>query len=148
MSPDPAADGGASASHIDTEHQLQVGLVSALCDAVRTGAETAQTQQILERLAEYSEAHFTSEQLLMRLASYPEYEDHVVDHDHMTEMLRGIAAAVAEGGGALTADEAQDMLYFLSRHIATRDRRFAEYYAEWQRRAKDAGASAPPGAGQ
>lgn len=133
----PAKPDAETADASETEHQLQVGLALALCDAVRAGADSARAQQILEQLAGYSEAHFMSEQLLMRLAGYPEYDEHVVDHDHMMEVLQGIATSIAEGGGALTAGEAEDMLYFLSRHIATRDRRFAEYHAEWRRQADE-----------
>lgn len=143
MTADLSAYGAESAGTMDTEHQVQVGLVRALCDAIRTGADAGRTREILDQAVEYSAVHFMSEQLLMRLCSYPDYDDHVLDHDHMMEVLRGVAAQQGEGHGSLALNEAQDVLGFLSRHIAVRDRRFTEYYLDWTRKAADRATGAP-----
>jgi hemerythrin len=121
---------------MDTEHQVQVGLVRALCDAIRTGANPRQTREIFDQLVDHSAAHFMSEQLLMRLCSYPDYDDHVLDHDHMMEVLRSVSARQVEGQPSLALTEAEAVLGFLSRHIATRDQRFIEYYLDWTRKAR------------
>ena len=68
-----------------------------------------------------------SEELLMRLKSYDDYEDHVEDHLQMLDTLRGIAASHAAGDTALVAGRAAESLDFIGRHIATRDRRFADH---------------------
>jgi hemerythrin len=143
MNPDPSAHGTDSAGAIDSEHQVQIGLVRALCDAVRSGADAGQTRQILQQVVEYSDVHFLSEQLLMRLCSYPEYHDHVKDHADMMDQLRGVAARNSAGDSANAYVEARDVLAFLSRHIATRDRRFGDYYLDWSGRTADLGAIAP-----
>jgi hemerythrin len=143
MNAAPSSHGIESTGIIDAEHQVQIGLVRALCDAIRLGADAEQRRQILEQLIEYSAVHFMSEQLLMRLCSYPEYDDHVLDHDHMTEALQTVAAKEVAGEGDLALNEAEDMLGFLSRHIATRDLRFTEYYLDWSRRAAVPGTKAP-----
>lgn len=127
--------GTASAGAINSEHQVQVGLLRALCDAIRTGADAKRTREIFDQVVDHSAAHFMSEQLLMRLCSYPDYDDHVLDHDHMMEVLCGAAARLARGDEGLALNEAHDMLVFLSRHIATRDQRFVEYYLDWSRQA-------------
>jgi hemerythrin len=138
-----SAYGAESAGAMDAEHQVQTGLVRALCDAIRSGADAAQTREILDQAVEYSAVHFLSEQLLMRLCSYPNYDDHVLDHDHMMDALRKVA--IRQGGldGSEALNEAQDIMSFLSRHIAARDRRFTEYYLDWTRRAADPATSAP-----
>jgi hemerythrin len=141
MNADLSAYGADSAGAIDTEHEVQIGLVRALCDAIRSGADAVQMRAIFDQVVEYSAVHFMSEQLLMRLCSYPDYDDHVLDHDHMMEALRKAAVRGVDGGIALT--EAQDMLSFLSRHIAVRDRRFTEYYLDWSRRAASRATNAP-----
>jgi hemerythrin len=137
MSTDPASYGAESAAGVDAEHQVQTGLVRALCDAVRLGRDLGQVREILDQLLQYSEVHFMSEQLLMRLCSYPDYDDHVLDHDRMTEMLSAVAARHGAGEQMLALREAQDMLAFLSRHIASRDQQFTAYYLDWSRRAAD-----------
>ncbi|MCX7168499.1 MAG: hypothetical protein NTV11_19820, partial [Rhodocyclales bacterium] len=72
-------------------------------------------------------AHFMSEELLMRLKSYDDYEDHVDDHIHMLDVLREIATDHSGGNSALVSDKAAGVLKFITNHIDTRDRRFADY---------------------
>lgn len=111
----------------DREHEMQLGLLRELCRAAGADGDPAVVGEILERLIEYSEAHFASEELLMRMKSYDDYEDHVDDHAQMLDALRGIAADHARGESALVAGRAAESLDFIGRHIATRDRRFADY---------------------
>ena len=118
-----------SAANADTdrEHAVQLGLLQALCDATREGRDAASIKEILDQLFAYSEAHFMSEELLMRLKSYDDYEDHVDDHIHMLDVLREIAADHATGNSTLLSDKAAGVLKFITNHIDTRDRRFAGY---------------------
>ena len=118
-----------AASNADTEreHEMQLGLLRELCKAAGANGGPAVVGEILERLIDYSEAHFMSEELLMRLKSYDDYEDHVEDHAQMLDTLRGIAADHASGDSALIAGHASELLAFISKHIAIRDRRFADY---------------------
>lgn len=118
-----------SAANAETEreHEVQLELLRELCKAGGGSGDPAVVGEILDRLISYSEAHFMSEELLMRLKSYDDYEEHVEDHMQMLDTLRGIAASHATGDGALIAGRAAETLDFISRHIATRDRRFAHY---------------------
>jgi hemerythrin len=117
----------ASNAETDREHQVQLDLLQALCSAVREQRDPASVTQLLEQLIAYSEAHFMSEELLMRLKSYDDYEDHVDDHIQMLDALRNIAADHAGGRSALVEGKAEQVLGFIGQHIATRDRRFADF---------------------
>lgn len=117
----------AANAETDREHAVQLGLLRALCKAAGENRDADTVAEILDRLISYSEAHFASEELLMRLKSYDDYEDHVEDHAQMMDSLRSIAASHAGGDPALIAGRATDLLGFIGNHIATRDRRFADY---------------------
>lgn len=117
----------ASNADTDREHEVQLGLLRALCKAAGDNRDAAAIGEILDQLIAYSEAHFASEELLMRLKSYDDYEDHVEDHAQMMDTLRGIAASHAEGDPSLIAGRATELLDFIGNHIATRDRRFSAY---------------------
>ena len=80
----------------DREHQVQLGLLHALCDAVRDQQDAASITSLLDQLMTYCEAHFMSEELLMRQKSYDDYEDHVDDHVHMLDVLQEMAASHAQ----------------------------------------------------
>lgn len=117
----------ASNVQTDNEHQVQLGLLQALCTAARENRDAAAVAEVLEQLMAYSEAHFTSEELLMRMKSYDDYEDHLSDHSHMLEVLLEIAADHAAGNSVLVAGKTEAVLAFIGHHIDTRDRRFADY---------------------
>ena len=116
----------------DLEHEVQLGLLQALCQAAQEQLDASAVGEILGQLSAYSEAHFMSEELLMRLKSYDDYEDHVDDHQQMLEALSAIAADHAAGHSSLVAAQAQHTLAFIGQHIATRDRRFAAFIRSGQ----------------
>lgn len=117
---------------IDAEHHIQLGLIQALCDAVSDDADAWLVQQILDRLTAYSDVHFMSEQLLMRLSSYPDYDTHILDHDELIERLETAKRQYGDAGErTLTLPEAKAILVFLAEHISTQDRRFTDYYRKW-----------------
>lgn len=116
----------ASNSQTDREHEVQLDLLQALCAAAGKQQDPASLGAILDQLIAYSEAHFASEEILMRMKSYDDYEDHVEEHNRMLETLQEIAADHAAGKSALVAGKAEQVLGFISNHIATRDRRLAD----------------------
>ena len=109
----------------DHEHGVQLDLLRELCKTAEKG-DSAAVGELLQRLTDFCEAHFASEELLMRMKSYDDYEEHVEDHTQMLDALSDISASHRKGDRALISGRAHEMLEFLSRHIATRDRRFAD----------------------
>jgi hemerythrin-like metal-binding protein len=111
----------------DHEHQVQLELLSKLCKAVDSGESLAAVNQLLGELMAYSEVHFASEELLMRMKSYDDFEAHQEDHFHMLEVLRHISEQATAGQPSLVAGKVREALGFLEQHIATRDERLADY---------------------
>ena len=116
-------------SNIDKEHHVQLGMLKALCDAVEAGEAAEKIHEILDQLIAYSELHFTSEELLMRLYAYPDYDDHVLDHEAMTERLQQIMQRYSEGQNSMAMQTANEMREFLLGHINSRDQALSEFLA-------------------
>lgn len=110
---------------IDREHQVQVRLMQALAAAIEQGGDTA---AMLDQLSEYSRAHFLSEELLMRLYAYPDYDDHVLDHERMTEWLDEIAARQADRQAM--AHAVSELTALFLRHIGSRDKRLHDFLGD------------------
>lgn len=111
----------------DREHAQQLQLLQALSEAVEDQASAAEVGRKLEELISFSEAHFMSEELLMRMKSYDEYEDHQDDHVNMLASMQFMVVAHQAGHTALIPGKVHDVLNFISQHIATRDKRLADY---------------------
>jgi hemerythrin len=116
----------ASNAATDREHEVQLGLLQALCSASRENRDAATVAEILAQLIAYSEAHFMSEELLMRLNSHDDYEDHADAHLRILEVLQMLADDHTAGGMPLLAGKVEAARDIVEEHIATRDRRLAE----------------------
>ncbi|MGF1641341.1 MAG: bacteriohemerythrin [Rhodospirillales bacterium] len=110
---------------VDGEHRLQLGLLVALRDALGAAQAAAEIDEILDRLTDFSKVHFVSEELLMRLYQYPDYEAHVADHERMVEELD----ALRRGGDGLTVEALDTLKTSLVGHIARADRTLHDYLA-------------------
>ncbi|MDG4551320.1 MAG: hemerythrin family protein [Candidatus Contendobacter sp.] len=134
MNPSLDPHGDELTAIVDAEHHVQVSLAQALRDTVQAGKDAALTGKILEQLTAYSDVHFMSEQLLMRMSGYPDYEDHVLDHERMMERLEEARNRHDTETEPVTLAEAESLLALLARHIGAQDRAFADYYRAWARR--------------
>jgi hemerythrin-like metal-binding protein len=105
-------------------------LVRALKEALGNGEDRLKTASLLRQLLAYSDAHFLSEQLLMRLYAYPAYEDHVQEHDRLVEELRTMAASWERGEGEAAGNLLQRVEEWLLVHMTTTDTVLAAYLAE------------------
>lgn len=119
---------------IDQEHHVQLELLETLRKAVRGNRPATEIGDLLGQLLDYSNAHFLSEKLLMRLHAYPEYEAHVQEHDQATERMERLQDSILAG----QADHAQDAMDTLHDellvHIRRRDTELGRFLAEKQRR--------------
>ncbi len=117
----------AAQAGMDREHEVQLSLLRTLCEAVREQRNTVEVAQLLEQFSAYCEAHFVSEELIMRQNSFDEYEDHADDHCHMMDLLRVIAIDNAIGKSSEMNAVTDEALAFIQNHIRTRDKRFADF---------------------
>ena len=104
------------ATGVKREHQVQIRLMQARAAVVAQGGNVAQT---LAQLSEYSRAHFLSEELLMRLYDYPDYDTHVFDHERMVAWLDALEAK--KDDLAAMSRGVQELSAIFMRHIGNCD---------------------------
>lgn len=112
---------------IDTEHDLQMQLLDSLTRTLEQGADFASIKHVLEQFIEFSDMHFLSEQLVMRLHSYPAYEPHLEQHTRLMKKVREIRENVLRGEKAPAVQLIHELRDWLLTHIATEDAAFGEY---------------------
>ncbi len=75
---------------IGREHALELKVVREI-QAALLAADRGRARALLERLEEFTEAHFLTEQLLMRQHAYPGYAAHQQEHDRLVGELQEIS---------------------------------------------------------
>jgi len=107
---------------VDAEHGIQLGLLEAARASLENGA--AEAAGYLEQLYSYTQAHFMSEQLLMRLSAPSNFEGHQLEHEILLQQLDELCSLAEKGESkqALTLIQAHENL--LLTHIQSWDRAF------------------------
>ena len=112
---------------IDSEHDVQMQLLDSLSHTLARGEEAAAANYVLEQLIEFSDMHFLSEQLVMRLHGYPGYEVHLEEHTRLMKKVREIRANVQNGEQKISLQLIQELRGWLLNHIASEDVAFGEF---------------------
>jgi hemerythrin-like metal-binding protein len=108
---------------LESEHSIQYQLLLEIEQLV--AANKMQTaQEIALQLYNYSEAHFGSEQVLMRLHSYPGYQAHEREHGELLTALRRLLADFEDPHAARAAVAVRQ---WLTSHIHHADRAFFDF---------------------
>jgi hemerythrin len=111
---------------IDTEHDLQMQMLDSLCQTQK-GGDFAPAKYVLEQFIEFSDMHFLSEQLVMRLHCYPGYESHLEEHTRLMKKVRDIRENVFRGEKLPSLQLIDELREWLLTHIATEDCAFGDF---------------------
>lgn len=114
---------------IDAEHALQVELVEAFGRAVAEGKSREVADEILDKLLDYTRVHFLAEELMMRMEGYPGYEAHHAEHGELLAEFQKLRAAYESGALPMTHVAVDGLRSWLSGHVRTQDRAFANFLA-------------------
>jgi len=112
---------------IDTEHDLQMQMLDSLAESLERGGDFSPTKYILEQFIEFSDMHFLSEQLVMRLHGYPGYEAHLEQHTLLMKKVRDIRDSVIRGDKEPSLQMIHELRDWLLSHIASEDVAFGEF---------------------
>lgn len=112
---------------IDAEHDLQMQLLDSLSQSVAKGGDFSPTRYVLEQFIEFSDMHFLSEQLVMRLHGYPGYEAHLEEHTRLMKKVRDIRENILRGEKGPSLQLILELRDWLLSHIATEDAAFGEF---------------------
>jgi hemerythrin len=112
---------------IDAEHDLQMQLLDSLTNALARSGDFSPTRYVLEQFIEFSDMHFLSEQLVMRLHNYPGYETHLEEHTRLMKKVREIREIIIRGEQASSLQLILELRDWLLHHIATADAAFGKY---------------------
>ena len=110
---------------VDAEHGIQLGLLEAAKSSLEKGS--AEAAGYLEQLYSYTQAHFMSEQLLMRQSATSNFQGHQLEHEILLQQLDELCTLSEKGKSkqALELIEAHEKQ--LLAHIQSWDRTFGDH---------------------
>ncbi len=112
---------------IDSEHDVQFQLLDSLLQTLQKPDGLSPANYILDQFIEFSDMHFLSEQLVMRLHGYPGYEPHLEEHTRLMKKVREIRSRVNNGETQIGVQLVDELREWLLTHIAVEDVAFGEF---------------------
>ncbi|OFX11181.1 MAG: hypothetical protein A2516_09390 [Alphaproteobacteria bacterium RIFOXYD12_FULL_60_8] len=119
---------GVGVDLIDADHKLLVSLINQLYEAHEDGQGTEMVGSALNVLIEYTETHFSREELLLEKGAYPELAEHREEHRRLTQKVRDITERYNAGDTAVCDDALIVFLKdWLTDHILGVDMKYKSY---------------------
>ncbi len=84
-------------AEIDEQHKRLFELGNAVADTVGSGFDQEAVEAELRALCDYAVEHFSTEEGLMDMDAYPEYDQHLSEHMHCTTRALDFLEAFSEG---------------------------------------------------
>lgn len=114
---------------IDEQHKELLRRFDTLLTACKEGKAREDLGGMLEFLGEYVRTHFSAEEGIQRLRTYPEYEQHRREHEGFVARLRELQREVdSEGVSVHHVMETNNMLLkWLTNHISVVDKKLGAF---------------------
>jgi hemerythrin len=117
---------------IDLQHQGLLEVINELWGVIVARADVERVARVLDKLEQYTQAHFTAEEALMRVEEYPKFRDHRSEHKEFSNFVAS-AKAKLQGGEFLGLDLLRFLTEWLVKHIQGGDRDYAKWIADRRR---------------
>ena len=109
---------------LDDQHKNLIGMVQALHEAMREGRGKQELNKIFAGLVTYTASHFASEERLMKMHGYPEYQEHQEIHAKMTNKALSLQKEFQAGKMGITLDTMKFLEDWVSKHILGTDKKY------------------------
>ena len=110
-------------AEIDTQHRNLVGIINELSDAMMNQKGYTVVPHILEKLVDYIQFHFTTEEEIMRETKYPALDEHCQEHLAMTKKVIEFKKDYSENNEINSAEVLNFLCDWLKEHIAVSDKK-------------------------
>lgn len=115
---------------IDTQHKQLFRLVNELHDAILKSAAGPLLADVLSQLILYTATHFKDEEDFWRKNNYPYLDEHIREHNRLTDEALEIERKFLKGELVLSLNLSQFLKDWLKHHIKGEDKKAADYLRE------------------
>ncbi len=111
----------------DDEHKKLIALINQLHDAMRIGRGGQVIGTVLQSLIDYTASHFASEEAMMKLHAYPDYERHKKEHNLLVMKVLDIQKEIKSGKAPLSHEIMFFLKQWLQTHIQGEDKKYGPF---------------------
>lgn len=116
---------------IDNQHKILIDLINRLFDETvlhQAGSDTTVIDEVLYKLVEYTVIHFTVEESLFRIFSYPDTDTHIGHHNELKAQVIDLQQKVKRGEAQVNTELLLFLKNWLTNHINYEDKLYAPFF--------------------
>ncbi|WP_319508714.1 bacteriohemerythrin [uncultured Methanolobus sp.] len=115
---------------IDDQHKVLVGMINELHDAMKQAKSKEVSLEIINKMAEYTKFHFSTEEKYMKRFAYPDYAEHKLEHEKFVENVLKFKDDYEKGKAGVSYDILNFLKDWLVGHIQDTDKKYAPLFIE------------------
>lgn len=116
---------------VDMDHQMLVGLINQLHDAIEREDEASELALIVDSLTLYCQTHFDREELMMRACGYGDFARHRRIHTSFSKTIGAVNRLFRSRPDLIDYGSLLDFLKdWLERHIKGTDRQYLAVFRD------------------
>lgn len=112
---------------LDAQHMNFVKLINTLGEAMEAGKDQEALSGVLEQLKLYISYHFNSEERLLRIHNYPEYEQHIREHEEFSQCIEDFALDLRTRTPGVSRALYDYLCQWFLSHLREQDQRYARF---------------------
>lgn len=111
----------------DEEHQGLFRILNELHDGMLAGRGQKVLQPVLSELLQYTEQHFSAEELVMKRVGYPQLPAQIEQHRKFSDKIKQVSADYQAGTIGMTVEVMDFLTDWLKKHIVGMDKQYSEF---------------------
>jgi len=115
---------------IDEQHMKLFEYINDLHDAMKLGKSKEILSGLIDKLVNYTQAHFTLEESYLTKHQYPEFIQHQKEHKSFIDKVNTFKTNYALTSGLLSIDIMQFLKDWLIKHVMGTDKKYAGFLNE------------------
>jgi len=107
---------------VDYQHKVLFSVINDLERAIQFNIEREALKRIISNLKIYTYTHFTMEEELMLMASYPDFSDHKLEHKKFIDKIESVEEELKTGTSNVGKKTLEFLFFWLKSHILKSDK--------------------------
>ncbi len=114
-------------SKCDDDHKKLFSILNFMHDAMKTGKGREVIEQSVKELADYTNYHFSQEELLLSNTNYPNLVPHKAQHKIFVDKVKAFQSALKAGDTSQSVKVTTFLKDWLAHHIKETDRQYSAH---------------------
>ncbi len=113
---------------IDLQHKKLVEMINELYESMFAKKEQILQIEIGEKMVDYADYHFKTEEEFMQKTNFPGYASHKIEHEKFVKKALEIKERLDKKGLVLSIEIMEFLKQWLKHHILSTDKKYSEHF--------------------